>query len=328
MKLGDVVENLGLGSLNPDTSGRGQDEEGSDGSGAETDTDNAEAESSAGRADDTAADAESMTGVDTAVVDRIEELDKQIDDLEADVESNESTLQAVRNEREELEERMAEIEDDQATLLGIYDQVAEGINPFAGDRDVEPPDDREFRYGVVTGAEESDAEDADDVVSFEDIKAQQESDETAADSDPAPADGGATPEPEERGPAKAATPEPTEMPTEPTDTGGEEAIDGAYLGSLPSTYATDVLAMQWLAMLLEEAGPSGTLEALDYYQRVEWISPQVQRRLETMFSGAYDGLDADEPAPADAPDEVPPAVHDRSSDHLQRIARQADYAAE
>jgi len=70
---------------------------------------------------------------------KISELETRLKDLENDVGLFSSKLNTIKAENEEIGNRLAEIEDNIRKLLGIYEMVTEGINPFAtevmGDED-------------------------------------------------------------------------------------------------------------------------------------------------------------------------------------------------
>jgi flagellar protein FlaE len=83
--------------------------------------------------------------------------------------------------------------------------------------------------------------------------------------------------------------------------GSGESLDGAgstgdstagagkpYLADLPAGYAADLLVVEWLEFLVEEAGVRETARALDYYESIEWIEPAVADDLEASLGG-FDG---------------------------------------
>jgi archaellum component FlaD/FlaE len=75
--------------------------------------------------------------------------------------------------------------------------------------------------------------------------------------------------------------------------------DGALLTTLGRGYATDVLVFEWLATLVDESGPAGTLKALDYYETVDWIAPPVREQLEGALGGPKIDVDVDPSEPRD-----------------------------
>lgn len=64
----------------------------------------------------------------------------------------------------------------------------------------------------------------------------------------------------------------------------ESGIDPAdltrpYLQSLPEDYAARLTVFEWLDFVLGRAGVRRTLEALDYYESIGWISDDVSEDL-------------------------------------------------
>lgn len=254
------------------------------------------------------------------VGDAIEELQYDLDDVEGRVTSNETSVESLRNDQDRMADRLDAVEETNATLLGVYDRLTEDINPFSnGNRDDVGPEDA--TYGVMDGStpdetpvETADADDEDepaeddDVVSFDDLKDDLGADE--ADDEPAERDAES-----ERAPEPAAAPPPVES--------GPDTPDSPYLAALAPTYATDVLLMQWMRMLVDTAGPAGALKTLDYYAQINWISPPVKRQLETVLSGAYD---VNGERPSRPPSDLSVEAHSESFEHIQRLAQQTELA--
>ncbi|GGM70398.1 archaellum component FlaD/FlaE [Halarchaeum rubridurum] len=315
MNARDVVDELGLGAFVGESDADEADaSDSSDATDTSTEADAEPSSDAAVQADDEPAEATAeSTGSANATSDDLDDVNYRIDELEADVEDNESAIEEVRQNREDLEARLDHLEDNHATLLGVYDQLVEDVNPFAGDSDFERPE-QDGPYGVMDPDADGDA--GDDVVSFDDVKRSAGSDDGDADAETA----------ESRRPVEADGAQTTERASPSPDQGSNSAsstpvADGdAYLSSLSSTYATDILLLRWLSMLLDTAGSSGALEALEYYAQIGWISRPVQRQLETLISGADE--DAIDPDAEQSLEEIPVEVHDRSSQHIQRIARE------
>ncbi|MEF8843722.1 MAG: FlaD/FlaE family flagellar protein, partial [Haloarculaceae archaeon] len=136
-----------------------------------------------------------------------------------------------------------------------------------------------------------------DVITFDDVVADLEGGE--GESTPEASDeplGAVAPEGDERrstGPASDAI--------DPADTGDLSTANGdrtagrhagaggstrtPYLAELPDSYATDVLALEWLAELVETTGPAAALKAVAYYEDVGWIAPAVSGDLEEYLAG-------------------------------------------
>ena len=70
-----------------------------------------------------------------------------------------------------------------------------------------------------------------------------------------------------------------------------EDLRRPYLDSLPTTYAARVTLFEWLDFLLRRGGVKRTLEALEYYVEVGWISESVGNNLRDHVR-AFDPLPA------------------------------------
>jgi len=279
------------------------------------------------------------------IMDRLDELSHQVDQLSSEVEDNGSNVRALRSEREEMIERLDRIEDNNATLLGVYDRLTNDINPFAADwnekydQKISEQDDQP--YGVIeppeneaearAAARERADEHEDEIehqtetegLTFDDLKDKHEDgdaeDETATDADEA--DDGPDPTPEQSPSAAAGAAAHADGAGTVTEV-PPRAGDEPYLQSLAQTFATEVLMMEWLSMLIDVAGPAGAMKALDFYERIDWISPEIKRRLETMLSGAHDVRDV----PSRPPSDLTAEEHNRSFAHIMRLAQQQGFA--
>lgn len=64
----------------------------------------------------------------------------------------------------------------------------------------------------------------------------------------------------------------------------ERATDGPierpYLDRVPAAYDADLAVMEWLDALLATAGRESTRAAIEYYRRLDWITPRVERTLQ------------------------------------------------
>ncbi|MFC6615157.1 FlaD/FlaE family flagellar protein [Halopenitus salinus] len=63
------------------------------------------------------------------------ELERRVEEIEEDLESLSSTVSTVRSENDEIDETVGEIEEDIRNLLGIYEMVTQGVNPFVDETD-------------------------------------------------------------------------------------------------------------------------------------------------------------------------------------------------
>jgi len=99
----------------------------------------------------------------------------------------------------------------------------------------------------------------------------------------------------------AAEPEPTtaetvETTTETTATTGQttgsastgESGGKPYVATLPEGFASDLIVVEWLEYLVDEAGVRETSKAIDYYETVGWISEDVADRMDTYLRGFQD----------------------------------------
>lgn len=58
-----------------------------------------------------------------------------------------------------------------------------------------------------------------------------------------------------------------------------------YLRQLPGDYVGDLMVMEWLEYLVEEGDTTDAVRAINYYERVEWLSPEVAEQLKSFLSG-------------------------------------------
>ncbi|UWG48022.1 Archaellum protein D/E [Halanaeroarchaeum sp. HSR-CO] len=56
-------------------------------------------------------------------------------------------------------------------------------------------------------------------------------------------------------------------------------LDRPYLTSIPDQYAGRLTLFEWLDFVLRRAGVRRTLEALEYYEKIGWISGDVAEEL-------------------------------------------------
>lgn len=240
------------------------------------------------------------------LTDDIADLEHELSGVRNQVEQNSASIDGLESEQVNVGERLDRIEEHNATLLGVYDHLTESVNPFTGDweGDIEQPDESESKFGVIPGPEdETENEDAWDTETEETDPGQ--SSERSPEPEP-------TFEPASEQPVRTTATEPTSTSTRPPNTD-----DGPYLTRFAATYATEVLLMEWLTMLVDRSGQEGALKALDHYDRIDWISEPVKRDLEVMLSGAH--CDPDTPPQNDLNTDV----HDRSFKYIARLSQQA-----
>jgi flagellar protein FlaE len=85
-----------------------------------------------------------------------------------------------------------------------------------------------------------------------------------------------------------------------------ELPEKPYLDGLPTRYGAEVVVFEWLDFLVEKGGFENTGHALDYYEDVEWLSPQAHEDLRAYMHGFADvnRFDADGPNDLDTNDHV------------------------
>lgn len=321
MNLDDILESLGLDKLGSLQRGRGESDQ-ADGARpegeqpfdpAEDSTADGPPEEDPEEWDESAPPDEPAGDVaEEVAAPAVEEIRHEMDQLSAEVDANDSAIRGLESQQDDLVERVEQIEEHNARLLGVYDRLTAGINPFDEDWDVkydqargDEAEDDEHRYGVIDPPEsvEAEASASDDTVSFEDLK-QRHGEEAEPDSDPEPS--------ADRQPEPPARDEGGRQPSE------RMAAGDAYLDALAPTYATDVLVMEWLTMLIRIAGSPGALKALDYYESIDWINEPVKRQVEDVLSGVEAPEDA-EPRP---PGDLTTEEHNRSFAFIMKLAQQ------
>ncbi|AUX10748.1 archaeal flagellar protein FlaE [Halalkaliarchaeum desulfuricum] len=250
-----------------------------------------------------------------------DELEKRLDELENEVATLSSTVTTVRSENAEISETVEDIEEDVQNLLDTHEMVAERTNPFVdGERyDGEGLGDEADATDTVTTEtdmndedksfselkEEYDAGEADwaddarerDEVSVEPIpnEMEEKSDPTSEtepepdpEQDPNSVSAGQGFDPETgRDPAAAGrrNRRQGEEGYEYVNTGGMANQEKPYLTSLPGDYVGDLVVMEWLEFLVSNADVTDAVRAVNYYERVKWITPEVAEDLREFLSG-------------------------------------------
>ncbi|MFC7045655.1 FlaD/FlaE family flagellar protein [Halobacteriaceae archaeon GCM10025711] len=256
--------------------------------------------------------------------DGLKDLEHRLGQLSADVDSNKSGLKAVRSEFDELQARVDKVEENNAVLLGVYDRLTAGINPFAEDwdtywdRESDSVEESQYRYGVIQPPEQQ-PEPADDTRHSEPTETSQHQETTSMDdsSDSSNDRTVSFSDLKERRSKKSRRkrrPEQQQAPARKAYNDGRQP----YLPGLASNYASDILMMEWLTLLINIAGLAGTLKALDYYENIDWISRPVKHQLEDLLSGAHDVPKV----PSRAPSDLTTEEHNRSFAYIMKLAQQ------
>jgi archaellum component FlaD/FlaE len=344
MNLGDVMRELGLDMFASSSASSSQRGEGGDGPDAFDDVEGPDGPAGPGiddpgagggfedefddslEAEDTDDDDDDLA--EDRIMDRLDDISYEIDQLSADIEDNSSSIKALRSERDEVIERLERIDQNNATLLGVYDRLTNEINPFAGDWNekydekvseqdgqaygvIQPPDNEAEARAAAREMEEED--DEAEGLSFDDLKNKHDEDDETNDEDEEEVVTHAEPE---------AEPEPQPVEQAPPSPEALGAGDEPYLTQLGSTFSTEVLLMEWLSMLIDIAGPAGAMKALDFYERINWISPHIKRQCEDILSGAHEARDV----PSRPPSDLTAEEHNRSFAHIMRLAQQRQFA--
>lgn len=67
--------------------------------------------------------------------------------------------------------------------------------------------------------------------------------------------------------------------------GAEGGASRPYLEELPGDYGAQLEIFEWLDGLVSRGGREGTIEALEYYESVEWLSTESRADLEEFVAG-------------------------------------------
>ncbi|MGM0605304.1 MAG: FlaD/FlaE family flagellar protein [Halobacteriota archaeon] len=67
-----------------------------------------------------------------------------------------------------------------------------------------------------------------------------------------------------------------------------ESGEKPYLTALPGDYVGDLVVMEWLEFLVGESTVTDAARAVNYYERIEWIGPDVAEQLRSFLSGFGD----------------------------------------
>ena len=83
---------------------------------------------------------------------------------------------------------------------------------------------------------------------------------------------------------------------------GEDATK-PYLESLPEHYAGEHLIFEWLEFLLLHAGYQGAVQAIDYYESVDWLTEECESQLQDYLLG-LDDQSGNDPTTLDVDDHL------------------------
>ena len=76
-----------------------------------------------------------------------------------------------------------------------------------------------------------------------------------------------------------------------------------YLDALPEQYAAENLIFEWIEFLLLHAGYKGAMDALDYYESVDWITEECESSLNDYMLGLEEEVGG-EPSELDIDDHL------------------------
>ena len=120
---------------------------------------------------------------------------------------------------------------------------------------------------------------------------------------------------DDRGTASGSEDAPT---AETSERSGDTPVDGGkpYLETLPAGYVADIVVMDWLEFLVEEAGVDGAARTIAYYEAIEWVDDEAAETLQTFLNGFGEGVESD----PDPQSSLTVAHHNRSLKYISRIA--------
>lgn len=265
-------------------------------------------------------DESSQDDARSSPADTVNDLARRIEELETVHESTENEIRSLRDGQEAVTDDIEDVQETMRQLLGIYEQVTDQANPF---RD-QPQEVDGFQFGVLSGdgepaATDGGESDSGDSVGLADLRAEPTPEESGSSSE---SDGPARENALEAAEADEASPgEPAESPqsTPPFidgwTRGGDRHDDPTPVG-FTDTYATDILAFEWLSYLIEASSPAAAINAVSYYNEIGWISDVAESYLLDLLSGPHldVGIDPREPESLTAAD------HAESYAYIRKLA--------
>ncbi|ELZ91368.1 fla cluster protein FlaD1 [Haloferax mucosum ATCC BAA-1512] len=84
--------------------------------------------------------------------------------------------------------------------------------------------------------------------------------------------------------------------------GEEDGVEKPYLRSLPDKYGAERVVFDWLEFLVLKGGFKRAMDALRYYQTVDWLTEDVEQTLRNYLLGF--SADVDEPTELDVDDHL------------------------
>lgn len=224
-------------------------------------------------------DAQSADSAPSDVAEDVKALQSQVNDLETDTETNDNRLDSVQNDMDALQDDLEEVESHIRDLLGVYDALSARVNPLV---------DGELANMPAMGGEQQAQNSRFDLAETDNASPESTSSEDSDVSESTDDDDKRTLDDlkEDTGMTEDSTPDPTPDTVQP-ETASD---DHHHVATFAGTYASEVVAYQWLSELLELSGVSGTLRALSYYHDIGWISADVKTALQRRLAGAdFDG---------------------------------------
>ncbi|AEA47478.1 Flagella accessory C family protein [Archaeoglobus veneficus SNP6] len=250
---------------------------------------------------------------------KITELETRIKDLENEVGMISSKLNTIKSENEEIGKRLEEIEENIRKLLGIYEMVTEGINPFAtevvGDEDgfglfsalnkdkskedvpdellskdaesfFEDIDEEDFEEPSVSADEFNTSKSVEESPEEKFMKLKRELEASESESpqpQPQVQEDQTLPEPqletESIEPVEQETIEAADLHTQVVQDEKRISISGPYLKAIKRDFISDILVLKWLDYLVTTFGIKRMAELLDFYVDIGWISREVKEFL-------------------------------------------------
>nr|WP_303650223.1 FlaD/FlaE family flagellar protein [Halalkalicoccus sp. NIPERK01] len=235
----------------------------------------------------------------------VEELERRIDDIEAEFARLSSTVGTIKSENEEIGETVDTVEENVRKLLDVYEMVTQGINPFVDEIDPAHAYDESGSLGLFgVGADDGNEPITDaDGTSFDDLKAEYES-------DGAEAEGSEGTAPAAEGLADGGMD--ADLQFAQRTLSDDPNAEKPYLRGLPDGYVADLLILEWLEYLVDAAGHAEAEGAIDYYETIEWIDETGADQLRAFIAGF--GGDSEEGA------QLTTAHHTQSLRYICRLS--------
>jgi flagellar protein FlaE len=84
----------------------------------------------------------------------------------------------------------------------------------------------------------------------------------------------------------------------------EENLERPFLQSMPGKYAAEITLFEWLDFLLERGGVKRSLEAIDYYETIGWVSEDAAEKLRNHVRGFAGPADEEDHSDLEMADHV------------------------